>query len=64
MKKTFVLMVALAALGCGRGKIAPGAVAREPGRPLPAGVQTIPVTAEEVSVGVDVVGTVSAAERV
>lgn len=66
MKIVLVLFVALAVtgVGCGRNKIQPGLVEREPGRPLPQGAVVATVRVEEARARVDVVGTVSAAERV
>lgn len=63
MKKLSILLIAALAVGCGR-KIEPGSVADSPGRPLPAGAVTMTVELKEVAPRVDIVGTVTAAERV
>ncbi len=60
-----VLIVAVLALaGCGGPKIEPGRVDHAPGRPLPPGASVVELALESHTPGVDVVGTVSAAERV
>lgn len=60
-----VLIVAVLALaGCGGPKIEPGRVDHAPGRPLPPGASVVELALELHTPGVDVVGTVSAAERV
>lgn len=61
--KWLTLLIAALAVGCGR-KIEPGSVEHSPGRPLPTGAVTMTVVMEEVAPRVDVVGTVTAAERV
>lgn len=65
MKRMAVLLLVVAtAGGCGRNKIAPGVVGRDPGRPLPSNAAVHTVQAEQAAARVDVVGTVRAAERV
>ncbi|MCS6771762.1 MAG: efflux RND transporter periplasmic adaptor subunit [Kiritimatiellae bacterium] len=65
MKQVVIILVAAGIwVGCGRNKIQPGYVHREEGRPLPAGVPVVTVGVEQVRSRIDVVGTVSAAERV
>lgn len=57
-------LTALATVGCGRGKIEPGYQTHAPGRALPENAQVETVAVERVATQVDVVGTVTAAERV
>jgi RND family efflux transporter MFP subunit len=64
MKAAILAAVAIALTGCGRSKIEPGRLEREAGRPLPVGAKTLTVAIESVAPRVDVVGSVTAAERV
>lgn len=60
----FIVLAAMA-MGCGREKkIEPGHVARPAGHPLPADVGLVTMAVEKVAARVDVVGSVTAAERV
>lgn len=63
MKAWIPVALALAATGCG-AKIEPGRVSHTPGRPAPADVAVVTVAVERAAARVDVVGSVTAAERV
>lgn len=63
MNKLSIVLLSFLVVGCGR-KIEPGAVAHSPGRPFPAGADTVRIAAENLPPRIDVVGSVTAAERV
>ncbi len=56
--------LAIAAAGCGGEKVAPGKVAHAPGLALPAGAATHTVVVAPLAPRVDVVGTVTSAEKI
>ncbi len=64
MRRMLMVGLLLLAAGCGRDKIEPGALDRAAGRPLPPGSAVVTVALERVPARVDVVGSVTAAERV
>ena len=63
MKAWSPVALALLAIGCG-GKIEPGRAPHEPGRPAPADTAVVTMAVEQAAARVDVVGSVTAAERV
>ncbi|HMP75245.1 MAG TPA: efflux RND transporter periplasmic adaptor subunit [Kiritimatiellia bacterium] len=64
MKRLLALSLAALAAGCGGSKIEPGRAEHAPGRPLPENAASVTLAVEQTPGRVDVVGSVTAAERV